>query len=85
MSTPSDWLEFASFPDAVSAEAMAGLFRSEALPVRVIADEPVPGLAHGFRVLVPADLMHRARWIVAQAQVSDEELDFIATGKLKSD
>ena len=83
MSTPSDWLEFASYPDAFSAEAMAGLFRSEALPVRVLADEPVPGLARGFRVLVPAELMHRARWIISQSQVSDEELDFLATGKLK--
>ena len=35
-----------------------------------------------FVVCVLKKLAHRARWIVAQQQPTDEELDFLATGKL---
>jgi len=31
---------------------------------------------------VVCDLVHRARWIVAQPPPTDAELDFLATGKL---
>lgn len=83
MSVPSHWSEFDTFADAISAEAMAGLLRAEAVPVLVIADEPVPGLAAGFRLMVPPELRHRAVWIASQAQaLSDAELDLLATGKL---
>jgi hypothetical protein len=68
------WQEFAMYSDAASAEVVAGLLRSESVQVRVAADEPVPGLTKGFRVMVPADMLGKARWVVAQAQFSDEEL-----------
>ena len=35
-----------------------------------------------FCVLVDKSLAHRARWIVAQLPPSDEELDFLATGRI---
>lgn len=33
-------------------------------------------------MFVPKSLVHRARWIAAQLPVSDEELEYLATGKL---
>ena len=79
------WLEFASYADLASAEAVAGLLRSEAVPVQVSSDEPIPGLVKNVRLMVPSELLHRAKWIVSQTQLSDAELDFLATGKLGAD
>lgn len=72
------WLELAVYPDAASAEAVAGLLRSESIPVRIAADEPIPGLMHGSRVMVPSHLLQRAQSVMAQAQLSDEELAALA-------
>lgn len=79
------WQEFASYSDAVSAEAAAGLLRSEGVPVNVSSDEPMPGLIRGFRLLVPTQMLHRARWVVSNAAFTDEELTFLATARLDSD
>ena len=79
------WQEFAAYSDAASAEILAGLLRSEGVPVEVAGDEPIPGLAGGFRVLVPAAQMHQARWVVSNAKFTDEELEFFATGQTSSE
>lgn len=79
------WQEFAAYSDAASAQVVAGLLRSEGVPVNVASDEPVPGLVRGFRLMVPAQLLHRARWVVANAAFTDEELAFLATNRLDSD
>ena len=76
------WCEFAAYSDAASAEVVAGMLRSESVPVHVASDEPMPGLVRGFRVLVPSAMLHRAKWIAAQAELSEEELAFLATGQL---
>jgi hypothetical protein len=39
-------------------------------------------LESNFGVFVLRSLAHRARWIVAQLPPSDEELEYLATGKL---
>ena len=79
------WQEFAAYSDAASAQVVAGLLRSEGVPVNVVSDEPVPGLVRGIRLMVPAELLHRARWVVANACFTDEELAFFATARLDSD
>lgn len=83
MSEP--WQSFAVYSDAASAEAVAGLLRSEGVPVDVASDEPMPGLFQGFRLMVPPEMLHRARWVVSNAGFTDEELNFFATGSLSSD
>ena len=35
-----------------------------------------------YSVFVAKHLAHRARWVVAQLPPTDEELEFLATGKL---
>jgi hypothetical protein len=79
------WQEFAAYSDSVSAEVAAELLRSEGVPVDVTSDEPMPGLSQGFRLKIPADMLHRARWVMSNASFTDEELAFIATGSLDSD
>jgi hypothetical protein len=80
---PDDtWSAVATFADPISAEALLGLLKSEQVPCRVASNEPLPGLATEFAVLVPTELLHRAQWIIKQAPVSDEELTYLATGEL---
>jgi hypothetical protein len=82
---PDGWSVFASFGDRISAQALVGLLESEKLPCRFASNEPVPGLGTEFSVLVPTQLLHRARWIHEQSQVSEQELTYLATGELPRD
>jgi len=79
------WCEFAVYSDPVSAEVAAGLLRSEGVPVDVLSEQPSPGMMESFRVRVPIELVHRAQWVFANAQFTEEELAFIATGRLSHD
>lgn len=72
------WQPFALYSNAASAEAVAGRLRAEAVPVRIVIDQPVPGLTQAVRLLVPSALLHRVQWILAQSQFSDEELCDVA-------
>ena len=76
------WEEFESFADEASAEALAEMLRAEGVPARVRTQSPVPGLVENVSVLVPSNLAHRARFVAASTKVSDEELEYAATGKL---
>jgi hypothetical protein len=78
------WVRVAAYSDRISAEAILGLLTEESLPCYIGSNEYVPGLGSHFAVFVPADLMHRARWILEQARVSEEELTFLATGTLSN-
>jgi len=79
------WAEFGAYSDAASAEVVAGLLRSEGVPVDIESDQPMPGLTQGFRLMVPVDLLHRARWILDNASFTEEELAYFATGRLGPD
>jgi hypothetical protein len=68
-----EWRVLAVYPDPVSAEIFAGLLRSERIPVRIAADEPVPGLMKAFSLQVPEAMLRRAQTICSQAALSDEE------------
>ena len=71
--------------DQLSAEVLANALRAESVPTIVRSFGGVPGLEQGTEVLVPAALLHRAKWIIAQPAPSDAELAFLATGKLPGD
>lgn len=68
-----NWRELAVFADRASAEVLAGLLRSGSIDVRVVADEPVPGLLRSCTVFVSARQWMRARDMYSQAQLSEEE------------
>ena len=82
MTTSKTWKIFSSFEDQATAEAVAETLRAEGVPSRVEVDSPVPGVVEDVRVMVSADLAHRAKWIFKSNQVTDSELRFAATGEL---
>jgi hypothetical protein len=61
-----------------------GLLAGEGVPAYIASDEPIPGLARNFSVLVPPDQLHRAHSILKQAPVSDTELTNLAVGDSSS-
>ena len=77
----TDWSIVATFGDRISAQALVGLLDSEKLPCRLISNEPLPGLGTQFAVMVPQELLRRATRIREEAQVSEQELTFLATGE----
>jgi hypothetical protein len=77
-----EWVVFRSLPDENAARALAGQLQSADCPAEVSARALGSGVETEYCVFVPKSLEHRARWIVAQLPISDEELDFLATGKL---
>jgi hypothetical protein len=76
------WQRFLWFADLASAQTVAGLLQLEGVPVREESCEAISGFEKGFWLLVPENLSHRARWVLAQSEVSDRELSYLATGKL---
>ena len=76
------WQAVGEFPNHLAAEIAASVLRAESVPVRIESSGALPGLELGSRVLVPAEILHRAKWLLAQARVSDSELELLATGRL---
>jgi hypothetical protein len=59
------------------------LFQAEGVPTEVVSDTLLLGEARRCEIRVPSELAHRARWLMSQAQFTDAELTFLATGKLE--
>jgi hypothetical protein len=78
----SGWSVVAKFGDQISAQALFSLLESEDLPCYFASNGAVPGLGTEFAVLVPTELLARARRIRERSQVSEEELTFLATGEM---
>ena len=81
-SMTNSWKMLASYEDQASAEAIAETLRAEGVPTRKEVQSPVPRSIEDVRVLVSADMLHRAKWVVNSRQVSESELKFAATGEL---
>lgn len=80
--TRDDWQQFETFSDRGSAEALAVVLECEGVPARVESSGLVAGIEARHCVLVPASLVHRAKWVLADTDLTDSELDYLATGKL---
>jgi len=61
---------------------VVALFRAEGVPAEVVSDTSLLGEARHCKIRVPPELSHRARWLMSQAQFTDAELTFLATGEL---
>ena len=75
------WERFMAFPDPMAAHIVAGRLNAEGVPTVVLA---TPGLEFLFtaELLIPRELLHRARWALAWPPASEEELLFLATGEI---
>jgi len=80
--TSEKWQPFETFSDRGSAEALVAVLNSEDVPARIESSHLVAGIETRHRVLVPSSLMHRARWVLADSDLTESELDYLATGKL---
>jgi hypothetical protein len=78
------WECFAVYHDELAAEVVAGYLRRNDCPAQ-IAGRAGAALEPGVRVIVPGELLHRARWLWAQADLTEAELEYLATGELPGD
>jgi hypothetical protein len=79
---PNDtWGTVVTYPDRLSAEAVLVL-TSGGVPCQITSDEHLPGFASFFSLIVPTELLHRARWLHQDFQVSESELTYLATQEL---
>lgn len=77
-----EWQVVATFSDVASGHVIVTLFNQEGLPAKLILGNPLSGDANGCEIRVPRELAHRARWILSQAELTDAELTYLATGEL---
>jgi hypothetical protein len=82
MGTGEDWELFRSFADSGSAEVMCKWLLREQVPAQVETRSLENAIEAQYCVFVHRSLAHRARWVVVQLPPSEEELEFLATGKL---
>jgi hypothetical protein len=80
----TEWRLLTTLPDLPSAQSLAEILIGDGVTARVMSDASVLGQAAPSRIYVDAAHLHRARWFMAQRQFTDEELDYLATGELRS-
>jgi hypothetical protein len=68
--------------DRIEADRLAAFLESYGVPAYVDHGALGLGLEGQYKVFVVEELAHRARWATSNTDVTDEELDFLATGKL---
>ena len=79
------WQDFRIYPERGPAEALCALMRAANVPCAVEPRALEAGVESQFCVLVASHLAHRARWVASLPPLTDEELVFLATGKLPGD
>jgi hypothetical protein len=77
-----DWERFMAFTDQASATIVAGYLLRNDCPARVVNSSPGLDLSPSVEVLVLGQLLHRARWLWGQADLSEGELIYLSTGEL---
>jgi hypothetical protein len=81
-SARQEWETVAFLTDVPVAEVLAQLLADEGVLSRVVSDPQLFGEGRNCEIQVPSDLAHRARWLLAQSQFTDAELNYLATGEL---
>ena len=84
MSQPK-WHVLTTAPDLPSAHALVEVLMAQGVTSHVVPDSTLLGQALPCRVVVDSALAHRAKWVMAQAQLSDDELTFLAMGMASCD
>ena len=83
-SSEHGWQTVACLSDLPGAHVLAQRLRSDGVAVRVISDPQLLGEGRICEVQVPLPLVRKAQWLLPQAQFTDDELTFLATGELGS-
>lgn len=78
------WECFAVYGNELAAGVVADYLRRNDCPAQV-AGSAGTAFEAAVRVLVPGELLHRARWLWAKADLTEAELQYLATGELSTD
>lgn len=79
------WKTIAVRGSEAGAQILLGLLQSEGVAARIKPDTPMPGLDISFCIQVPPEAEERARSILLNARVSDDELTTLAINTPPSD
>lgn len=82
MTQRDEWELCRVYTDRGAAEVLCARLVLEGVPAQIDAHGLDGGVESQYSVIVPVSLAHRARWILAQLPPSEEELEFLATGRL---
>ncbi len=77
-----EWVEFASYPNYLVAHIVAGRLEVEGVPTLIDCVGILPDGTNPATIWVVKQLAHRARFVVAWPEPTDEELTLLATGEL---
>lgn len=81
----AEWRYLVTFSDFPSAQAFADAFSADGIGVRVLSEAHLLGQASPARIFVETRQFQRARWILSQSEVTEEELTRLSTGQLPAD
>ena len=79
------WQILTTAPNVPAARAIAGLLEGQGVQCQLKFDTSLLGEGQQCAVMVEASLLHRGRFVLAEANFTDAELDFLATGLLCCD
>jgi hypothetical protein len=79
------WQVLMTAPNVPAAHALMTLLHDRGVECQLKADTALLGEGRQCAILVEASLLHRAKYVLAEANFTDEELDFLATGQLSCD
>jgi hypothetical protein len=74
------WELLTIVPNAPLAHALVDSLAADGVVTKIVSDTTLLGEARTCRVLVDSTHIHRARWLLAQRNFSDEELIKLAAG-----
>jgi hypothetical protein len=79
-----NWAIVARVPTFSEAEVIKLLLETENVETDIQAIDSINPTA-GFNLLVEADLVHRAKWILKNQGITNGELSYLATGELQKE
>ena len=80
-----NWITFREFTTRTEAEIDAEFLLLNNVDCKVSVDEPIPGLVKAAYILVPKELLHRANYVFAEQDYTEEELAKIAESSALND
>ena len=79
------WQLLTTAPNIPAAHALETLLKGRGIECRLKSDTALLGEGRECAVMVEVSLLHRAKYVLAEVNFTDEELDFLATGQLSCD